>query len=269
MRSIGGVWLVLLALSTFARADDLAKAKEHYRNATRSYELGAYDDAIKEYAEAYRLKDDPAILYNMAQAHRLAEHHAEALRLYRMYLIKVPDAPNRAEVASKIETLQKLIEDQKRAKTLPPDTTLPRVETPQRVEPAPAPQPAPPAPAPTTSSTPQGEAHPGRTLTIAGIAVGVVGLAALGGGIGAGVIAKQNSDDLTKLNQMMGQFSASKESAGKSAQIAEGVLLGVGGAAVVTGVALIVVGQRAKHRSLAVVPSVGATHAGAVVEGSF
>ncbi len=116
-----GIVALLLVTAAPARGDDeLSQARTHYRNATRAYELGSYDEAIREYSEAYRLKDDPAILYNMAQAHRLADHHTEALRLYRMYLIKVPDAQNRAEVLSKVEALQSLVEQQKRARELPP-----------------------------------------------------------------------------------------------------------------------------------------------------
>src|SRR5690348_4770271 len=74
--------------------DDVGAARDHYRRATRAYELGLYDEAIREYTLAYKAKDDPAILYDMAQAHKLANHPVEALRLYQMYLIKVPNAAN-------------------------------------------------------------------------------------------------------------------------------------------------------------------------------
>jgi tetratricopeptide (TPR) repeat protein len=259
--------LCLACLASSARADDLTKAKEHYRNATRAYELGAYEEAIREYSEAYRLKDDPAILYNMAQAHRLAEHHAEALRLYRMFLIKVPEAPNRAEVVTKIDALQKLVDDQKKAKTLPPDTTLPRAapETPPPSSP-PAPVAAPPPP-PVAPPTPAADSHPGRTKKIAGLAVGIVGVAAVGAGIAMSVLAKQASDDLTRANQNGLPFDKNKYDTGKAQDIAGGVLIGVGGAAVVVGVVVGVLGIReSKAKRVAFLPWVNGRGAGAVLE---
>jgi hypothetical protein len=46
----------------------------------------AFDEAIREYSEAYPLHPDAAILYHLGQAHRLAGHPKEALFFYRMYL---------------------------------------------------------------------------------------------------------------------------------------------------------------------------------------
>src|SRR5438874_1435930 len=97
--------LALAALTPTARADDLAAAKEHYRKATKAYELGLFDEAIAEFNLAYKAKDDPTILYNLAQSHRQAGHRVEALRTYRVYLMKVPDAPNHREVEALIASL--------------------------------------------------------------------------------------------------------------------------------------------------------------------
>src|SRR5258706_8197597 len=96
----------LCALSAPTRADDLTVAREHYRKATKAYELGLFDEAIREFNEAYKAKDDPTILFNLAQSHRQAGHRAEALRLYRMYLMKVPSTANRREIEALITSLQ-------------------------------------------------------------------------------------------------------------------------------------------------------------------
>jgi tetratricopeptide (TPR) repeat protein len=115
-----------------APEDDVAAAREHYQKGTRAFELGAYDEAIAEYSAAYRLKDAPEILYNMAQAHRLAGHPGDALRLYRQYLVKVPNASNREQVQVKIDELQKLIDQQNKTKTgLPPDQPIQEEVKPQ------------------------------------------------------------------------------------------------------------------------------------------
>lgn len=107
MRCLG----VLILLVGTARADDVAAARDHYRAATKAYEVGQYDEAIREFASAYKLKDDPTILFNLGQAHRLAGHKMEALRAYRNYLNRVPNAPNREEVQRQIAVLSVASDD--------------------------------------------------------------------------------------------------------------------------------------------------------------
>jgi tetratricopeptide (TPR) repeat protein len=84
-----------------------ARSREHYLKGTKAYELGLYDEAIAEYTAAYKAKDYPALLFNLGQAHRMAGHPAEAARLFRMYLIKNPDAQDRAEIEARIRELEK------------------------------------------------------------------------------------------------------------------------------------------------------------------
>src|SRR5262249_20752976 len=91
--------------SRMAFGDDRSEAREHYLKGTKAFDLGAYEEAIAEYTAAYRLKNDPALLYNLAQAARLAGHAAEALRFYRVFLTKVPTTPNRDECERKISEL--------------------------------------------------------------------------------------------------------------------------------------------------------------------
>src|SRR5947207_1312620 len=102
--------VVILLVSSTARAgdSDVSEARDHYRRGTKAFELGSYEEAIKEYAAAYRLRDDPALLYNLGQANRLGNHPTEALRFFRLFLIKVPDTQSRSEVEAKIAELQKL-----------------------------------------------------------------------------------------------------------------------------------------------------------------
>ena len=69
-----------------ALADDRTDARAHYDRATTAYALGRYGDAAAEFEQAFTLKPDPAILYNAAQAYRLAGNKERALQLYRNYL---------------------------------------------------------------------------------------------------------------------------------------------------------------------------------------
>lgn len=94
---------VLLAAFAPTRAharDDVAtaQAKEHFKSGTRHYALAEYALALDDFKEAYRLRDDPAFLYNIAQCHRLLGNHDEAVRFYQTYLRQSPAAANRPDV---------------------------------------------------------------------------------------------------------------------------------------------------------------------------
>lgn len=234
------VLMMLCAASVTSAADERTAAREHFARGTKAFDLGQYDEAIREYMEAYKAKDAPEILYNIGQAHRLAGHNAEALRFYKVYVTKVPQAPNRDEVLRKIEELEKVVEHERRAThNLPPDQTLPR-----------PPEGAPSRPdvgataAPAASISTASRQSAGRSKRIAGVVVGGVGLGALGAGIAFGVLARNASDELSRADIAMMPFDASKERAGNTFQILEGVFLGIGGAAVVAGTVVYVLGLR-------------------------
>jgi hypothetical protein len=67
-------------------AAEKVDARRHYEKATAAFGLGKYDEAAGEYEAAFELKPDPALLYNAAQAYRLAGRSGRALELYRNYL---------------------------------------------------------------------------------------------------------------------------------------------------------------------------------------
>jgi len=111
--------------------DDLAAAREHFTKGTRAFDLGQYSEAAKEYEAAYKAKDDPALLFNIGQAYRQLGDNVAALRAYKGYLRRVPDAPNRAVVESRIAELTRVIQEHRdqggKAPTVPtpaePSTT--------------------------------------------------------------------------------------------------------------------------------------------------
>lgn len=257
-------------------SDDKARAsaREHYAKGTSYFDLGRYDDAITEYSLAYEAKNEPTLLYNIAQAHRLGNHPAQALRFYKMYLTRLPDAGNRAEVEAKIATLEHVIEQQKAVQAAPP----------QHPEPPPPTAPAPKPEVTTTTTTPAATAatsppssdvvanpNAGRSKRIAGIVLAAAGLAVIGGGIATGVLAKQASDKISTENSNHQPYDEATYNAGKTDQILEGVLIGVGGAALVTGGVLYFVGRHeAKRAQVATVaPIWSPTSAGLAVSGSF
>lgn len=272
----------LIAFTTVARADDRAVAREHFEKGTKAFNLGAYDEAIEEYSAAYRAVDDPALLYNIAQAHRLAGHASEALRFYKMYLVRAPQATNGAEVEAKIAELEKLVEQQQKTKSMPPDMVKPpsgaNGATAQSPTPATPPAATPPAatppaakvtpaPAPAIASA---RSDAARTKKIVGLTVGGVGVAALVTGIALSAVAKQYSDDLSNST---GVWDKAKHDTGQTLGVAGPVLIAVGGAATVAGAVVAALGFResrlARRTSLAVIPQAGPRGAGATVRIRF
>src|SRR5258708_4232809 len=116
------VFFVLLAVvaGPAARAAELTpqqklEMKQLYERATRAYDVGKYNEAIEEYQKAYEIGGDPPMLYNIAQAYRLNDQPNEALRFYRRYLQRAPNARNREDVDRKIADLETVVDERKKA----------------------------------------------------------------------------------------------------------------------------------------------------------
>jgi tetratricopeptide (TPR) repeat protein len=282
MRCLVAMAALLTLSAGVARGDDQGAARDHYVKGTRAYELGIYDEAIAEYMAAYKAKDDPALLFNLGQAHRLAGHAAEALRFYKTYLAKLPEADNRADVEAKIRELKELIEKQKPLQAEPP-TVAGASNQPASTGQAPA-GPAPGEPgvrlesgmggsaALAVKEAPLAAVQPGRGKKLAGVGLAAGGLVLVGTGIALGVLAKRDGDRLTQLDQARGVFDPSTESAGRLDQVLEGVFIGVGAAAVATGVVLYVLGARAGQaapHTITFSPAVAANYTGATLRMVF
>jgi hypothetical protein len=141
------VFFILAALALCALVPAVARAqsepekrqqaKEHYEKATRFYDVGKYGEAINEYEQAYLLIEDAALLFNIGQAYRLWERPEDAIRAYKNYLRKRPEASNRPDVEKKISDLEKLIEDRRQGVAPPSPPTQPPTHPVQPVQPPP------------------------------------------------------------------------------------------------------------------------------------
>ena len=103
---------------------DVEKAKKYYASGSKHFDLAEYDQALADFKEGYRLKDDPVFLYNIAQCYRLLNKPSEAIQFYKSYLRRQPEAPNRAQVEEKITQLQETVAAQEKSRTQPPQDTL-------------------------------------------------------------------------------------------------------------------------------------------------
>jgi tetratricopeptide (TPR) repeat protein len=118
---------VLLILLASARAmsadtDDVSTAE---RKATTAFALGRYAEAADNFEKAFELRPDAALLYNAAQAHRLAGNKERALSLYENYLRVYGKREKREEVETRIAELKQAIEHDRVVATSPPTGTEP------------------------------------------------------------------------------------------------------------------------------------------------
>jgi len=119
--------LVMTALGSVANAENKETARREYQEGNRRYDLNEFQPALEAFKRAYLAYEDPAFLYNIAQCYRQLGDKASAVKFYRSYLRKVPDAPNRDEVTSTIASLDAAIaaDNAKAAATAPVATPTP------------------------------------------------------------------------------------------------------------------------------------------------
>jgi tetratricopeptide (TPR) repeat protein len=236
--------VALFACSTSAHAEEnVAKAKQLYDDAVTEYNLGHYRDALRSFESGYRLKHDASFLFNIAQCQRQVFEYENARRSFQAYLRESPKLPDarREQVEKLISQMEQAIDEQRNRQ--PPTGTEPVAGTvaatpPVAHEPVVAPTVSPPPPARNDRS--------GSKLRLAGIAVGSFGAAAVVAGGAFYAVAKSANDTLNRPSD--GTFSESAQSKRNTFQTLDIVAFIVGGAAIVTGVAVYVAGRRRDRR---------------------
>jgi tetratricopeptide (TPR) repeat protein len=148
------VALALLVVVPGIRAAEPPKdvATAHVRKATAAYNLGKYADAAKEYEAAYEQTLDPNLLFNIAQAYRLAGDREKAITAYRSFIRSAPQSEQRHLAETKVRELE-------RQRSTAPPATGP-VPAPESAASAPAA-----APAPTPALRPMAPVVPASTDT--------------------------------------------------------------------------------------------------------
>jgi hypothetical protein len=112
----------------------MAEAKEHFKKGQTHYALGEFNEAVAEFRGAYRLRDEPAILFNIAQAMRQLSQYKQAHFYYSQYLARRPEATNRADVEQFMTQMRRKADVEEEAERVrreaeaaraPPAQTLP------------------------------------------------------------------------------------------------------------------------------------------------
>jgi len=219
---------VVLALAAPARAD---KRSAHHavQRAERLYRAGEFQRSLEQFQQAWDSFPEPDSLLGIARCQRQLGQNEAALNSYRQYLESGAPETRRAEAQSAVAELsQKVIEEQ-------PHTPLLLA------------QPVPVAPdlwTPPTPQPPDTPKAPRRAWIYGGIGLAAAGLAFVGGGIACGVLAQQAAGELDSASQKGGVFDPSLENRGQLETALEGAFLGVGAAALISGVVLAAVGSR-------------------------
>src|SRR4051812_22706053 len=153
---IAAAIVLLLGLAGVARAQDADAdaARQHYKAATGHFAVGEFAEAAAEYEAAFKLHQDPALLFNAAQSRRLAGDNQKALVLYKNFLHLYPSSPQLPAVKEQIDKLQEVVAAEQKAKTSPPTTTVePKNEPPATTTTPPATTTSPATTPPPTSDT--------------------------------------------------------------------------------------------------------------------
>jgi hypothetical protein len=144
-----------LPLANQALATNEDEARVYLDKATAAYALNRYAIAAQNFEKAFELKPDPALLYNAAQAYRLAGNKERALELYESYLRVYGKKDKHEQIEARIRELKQAIDHDKAVATSPPVTTLPISGGPAEPHaPTPPPPPSPVTPVPAVAPPP-------------------------------------------------------------------------------------------------------------------
>ena len=230
---------------TTASVDDAA-ARDHFEAGRAYFARAQYDDASREFAEAYRLSQRLTLLLNLARALEAANRDEEAVASLDEWLAKSPsDDPMRAEVLDRRTRLANEVEARRAAAA--------SVSTSASVEATPPP--------------------PQRSRALFYTGLGTLGLGVVAGGIaiGTGVAAHNIHQDLES------RCPAGNCPPGSQSDIDRGTALSrastamtfIGVAAAGTGLVLVLIGRKRHDDAPAVTPVVGPRTVGAQLRLSF
>jgi hypothetical protein len=78
----------------------------HYQRGVASFRDGRYDEAVREFEAARRLKPGPNLDYNIARCRERLGHWQLAIDSYERYLAATPGAPDAAEVRARVAAIR-------------------------------------------------------------------------------------------------------------------------------------------------------------------
>jgi tetratricopeptide (TPR) repeat protein len=86
------------------------RARTHFQAGTSYFEAAQYEDALREFEQAYRLSNRVGLLYNLSISHERLSHWREAADFLEQYIQQRPDLDNREVLELKIRNLRERAE---------------------------------------------------------------------------------------------------------------------------------------------------------------
>ena len=254
---------VLMSLPGLASA---ASRQAQERSAKKACLAGDPAKGVEILAELYVDTNDITFIFNQGRCFEQNRKYEDAIGRFREYLVKGEKltAEERAVAQKRIEDCESYLpKSEPLAKNEPPPTV---VSTP--IVPA-QPAPVPSSPAVVVAAQPQQpDSKAGSGLRIAGVTVTAVGVAALITGVVLNLKVNSMSSDLAKPEN----FNRDTDTSRKNYKTLGWVSYGVGAACLAGGSLLYYLGWhsgRDSGPSVALVPNVAPSMAGAVLTGSF
>ncbi len=257
------------------------EARVHFRLGNAYYESGRFADAAREFEEAYRFSNRPALLYNVFVAHRDGGNLLPAIQALRGYLRLVPDAEDREQLTARLAAMERMYRQQQghdapdaqpgQATSSDPNAQASETEssTPEETHATTATEPASSA---TTSTPTHADTAGGGGTWMPGWSMAGVGGAAVIAGVITGVMALDAQSQLSQMCDASGAcdpgFEGTRDSGAALAGATDGLLIG-GGVLAAAGVVLaLVLGGGEESATTA---AVGCTQNGCsgVVRGRF
>ena len=113
------VLLIGVAVSAAAQdasgTDEISEARALFIAGRSAFNEGRYESALDYFQRSYSLSGRSVLLFNVAQCLDRLRRDEEALAAFEKYLQEVPEAENRTEVESRIEILKSAIASRQQA----------------------------------------------------------------------------------------------------------------------------------------------------------
>jgi len=238
--------VILLVLATGVASAQAPDAEQLYKDGQTAYDAKRYDDAIAAWSKSYELSRLPALVFNLAQAHRLAGHCAKAVESYKKFLSLDPQSDERPAAEQFLRELEPCVKPKPIDLKPPPKVEiLPSGMGSHRIE------------------------DRGGGKRMAGVIIGGAGIALFATGLYFGNRATSLANEVEAACELGCEWSTleAKDASGRQAATLQYVFYGVGATAIAGGTVLYLLGARARETRVFVEPT---ANGGAVgVSGRF
>jgi len=270
--------LVCLVVPASAQpSDDAVRAAEaHYKQGAAFFAAGDFGKALGEFQASYDLVPEPLLLFNMGLCYREGGRKREALDHFRRYVEQQPDGDRADEASEYIAALTAELEaadaDAKRQREADAAAEAERRRKAAECQRAEAERQRLVESERRRADDRARERSRHKKLRIAGLATAGAGVLVLGLGGKLGLDARNIDDELSNHSGPWTDAELARAEDGDVANRRMIVAVSIGGAAVVGGTVLYLLGRRGgddSERGVSIVPTADPSCAGLLVTGRF